>query len=336
MKKTMLTLTLGAAAAVLLLALMWFYCDKSIKEIDHQTGNDRVYDRHFILVTEDSSALWQAVYQSAAQAAARENAYLEWAGTDSLSDYSVADCMNIAIASRVDGIILQPDGSSKITEQINEAMDAGIPVVTVLNDDAESGRISFVGVNGYQMGQVYGERVLAALREGSNQVMVLINTSGEDINTNLMYSQMCNVVERGKKADQKVDISTYAIDSSTNFEAEETIRNIFVNAEILPDILICLDPVSTECACQAIVDYNKVGNVDIIGYYESEITLDAIQKGVIPASVTIDTEDIGRYSVSALEEYLDQGYVSNYFNVGLDVINSANVRKVQAKEQQNG
>lgn len=327
MKKTMLTLTLVAVAAVLLLAVMWIYCDKSIREIDHQAGNDRVYDRHFILVTEDSSALWQAVYKSAAAEAARENVYLEWAGTDSLSDYSLVDCMNIAIASQVDGIILQPDGSSEITEQINAAMNAGIPVVTVLNDNAESDRISFVGVNSYQMGEIYGEQVLAALQKGYNRVMVLVNTFGEDVNTNLMYSRMSDVVEQGKQSDQQVEISAYYIDSSTNFEAEEAIRKIFVNSVILPDIMICLDPVSSECACQAIVEYNKVGNVNIIGYYESEVTRNAIQKGVIPAAVTIDTEDIGRYSISALKEYLDQGYVSNYFNVDLDIINSANVRR---------
>lgn len=329
MKRTMFTLTLGAAAAVCLLAVMWFYCDRSIRRIDGQAGNDRVYDRHFILVTEDTSALWQAVYQSAAEAADRENVYLEWAGTDSMTDYSAADCMNIAIASRVDGIILQPDGSEAITEQINAAAEAGIPVVTVLYDATGSERISFVGVNSYQQGQVYGEQILDSLQEGENQVMVLLNASAEDVNMNLMYSQMNSVVERGKKADQKVEISTYSIDSSANFEAEETIRNIFVNEEILPDILICLDPVSTECACQAIVDYNQVGNVDIIGYYGSQIILDAISKGVIPGTVTINTEELGSYSVSALNEYLDQGYVSNYFNVDLNVIDSANVRQFQ-------
>lgn len=323
----MVTLTLGVVLAVFLLALMWIYCDRSMKKIDHQSGNDHVYDRHFILITEDTSALWQSVYESAAQSAASENVYLEWAGTDSMSDYSAVDCMNIAIAARVDGIILQPDGSSEITEQINAAADAGIPVVTVLNDDTGSGRISFVGVNSYQMGQVFGEQVLASLKDGYTKIMILINASAEDVNTNLMYSQISNMVERGKKNGQQTEISTYSIDSSTNFEAEEAIRNIFVNSVILPDILICLDPVSTECACQAIVDYNKVGSVDIIGYFESAVTLDAIQKGVIPAAVTIDTEEIGRYSVSALNEYLDQGYVSNYFNVDLNIIDSHNVKQ---------
>ena len=31
----------------------------------------------------------------------------------------------------------------------------------------------------------------------------------------------------------------------------------------MPDILISMDAVSTESACQAILDYNQVGNVDI-------------------------------------------------------------------------
>ena len=116
------------------------------------------------------------------------------------------------------------------------------------------------------------------------------------------------------------------MDSTANFEAEEVIRDIFINSDSLPDILICLDPVSTECAYQAIVDYNEVGNVNIVGYYTSDIVMNAIHKGLIPAAVTIDTGEIGRYSIDALNEYLSAGHVSNYFNVGLSIVTKDETR----------
>ncbi|MDD3796107.1 MAG: sugar ABC transporter substrate-binding protein, partial [Lachnospiraceae bacterium] len=137
--------------------------------------------------------------------------------------------------------------------------------------------------------------------------------------------KMNSVVEQGKKKGQTVNISTYSIDNSMSFDAEEVIRDIFVNSETLPDILICLDSVSTECACQAIIDYNEVGNVDIIGYYTSSSILDAIEKDLMPVTIVIDTEQIGQLSINALNEYHSLGYVSNYFNAELNIITKSNV-----------
>ncbi|MDD3795636.1 MAG: substrate-binding domain-containing protein, partial [Lachnospiraceae bacterium] len=267
MKKIIVPIILGLSAATAVLLGMWFYYNKSIREIEEQSmASSTVYDKHYAMISgEDDSLLWRSIYNSAREYASGENAYLEWVGADSVTDYLAEDCIRIGIASKVDGIILQPDGSSTMTDLINSAAEQGIPVVTVLNDDSESSRVSFVGLNSYQMGEIYGQQILKLLGEGETSIQVLTHSSTEDINTNLMYSKMNSVVEQGKKKGQTVNISTYSIDNSMSFDAEEVIRDIFVNSETLPDILICLDSVSTECACQAIIDYNEVGNVDIIG-----------------------------------------------------------------------
>ena len=326
MKKTIIPITAVLIATTVLLLGMWSYYSRVVNEIEQQGSNAAVYDRHYVVVSEDSSELWQSIYESAREAAARENVYLEWIGANSPANYTLKDSMKVAIASKVDGIILYPWGGLDVTEQINEAAKQGIPVVTVLNDCNESDRISFVGINSHQMGQIYGEQILNLLEDGMNRVLVLVNTSMEDVNTNLMYSQMNAVVEAGKPRTKKVEISAYSVDSTANFEAEEVIRDIFINSDSLPDILICLDPVSTECAYQAIVDYNEVGNVNIVGYYTSDIVMNAIHKGLIPAAVTIDTGEIGRYSIDALNEYLSAGHVSNYFNVGLSIVTKDETR----------
>ena len=320
MKKTIIPVGAALIAMTVMLLVMWIYYGRVVNKIEQQGDNATVYDKHYVMISEDSSELLMSIYESAREAAAGKNVYLEWVGASSPANNTLKDSMKVAIASKVDGIILYPGGELDVTEQINEAAEQDIPVVTVLNDCNESDRISFVGINSYQMGQIYGEQILNLLKDGMNRVLVLVNTSMEDVNTNLMYSQMNAVVEEGKSRAQKVEISAYTIDSIANFEAEEVIRDIFINSENLPDILICLDPVSTECAYQAIVDYNEVGNVNIVGYYTSDTILNGIHKGLIPAAVTIDTEEIGQYSIDALNEYLSVGHVSNYFNVGLSIV----------------
>jgi ribose transport system substrate-binding protein len=277
-----------------------------------------------MITDEDRSELWQSVYESAQEEAVDADAYLELMQPGENEDYSQADYFRIAIASQADGIILQPDGSEEVRSLIEEATQDGIPVVTVLEDDSDSSRISFVGLNSYQMGEAYAEQALHYLKEENTEIMVLMNSASRDSGTNLIYSQIVRTLEQKKESSQTVSITPYTIEDTGEFTTEEAIRDIFLNQETLPDILICMDEVNTECAYQALLDYNKVGETDIIGFYYSDQILDAVQKGSIAATIALNSEEIGRYSVNALEEYFRLGYASNYYSVGLNVITQEN------------
>ena len=227
---------------------------------------------------------------------------------------------------QVDGIILEADGSDEEQELIQEASDADIPVVTVLTDDSSSARISFVGLNSYQLGNAYTEQILGLLKEHENtQVLLLSNSQSKTQETNLIYYQIKKELEKKKKDYQTVTISEYNIDSSSGFDTEEFVRDIFVSEENLPDVLVCMDEVVTECVYQALVDYNQVGNVDVVGFYYSDVILDGISKGIISSAIALDMDEIGRYSVNALEEFSSLGHTSNYYSVGQHVITRSNV-----------
>lgn len=338
MKKTFLPITVGIFICLLLLTGMWVYFRSSTRSIDLQeSGAQEKYDRHYVLLADDArSSLWKEVYESAREEAMKNGAYLELLDADTMADYTLEDFLKISIASKVDGIIMQPNGDRRIRELISEATESEIPVVTAIEDDPESERISFVGINSYQMGAAYGEEILKLLKKDSTNVMILVNSNTRDTGTNLVLSQISNIVKERAGEEHQVMISSYDIDISGNFDSEEAIRDIFVNRGTIPDILVCLDEVLTECAYQAVVDYNQVENVDIIGYYTSEVILDAIKRGIISATVSFSTEEIGNYSVNALEEYHSLGHVSNYFNVGINVVNQKNVNTFLAEEKQAG
>lgn len=310
-----------------LLSCIWVYFQKSMEQIDlEEMKKSKTYANHYVLIGDDrDSMLWEAVYESACGHAADADAYLELLYPENDPDNTLEDCLQISIASQVDGIILRPDGSSRIRELIGAAAEAGIPVVAVLEDDSESDRISFVGLNSYQMGDAYTEQVVHYLNEDVTDVMILIDENSQGTEMSLIYSQMVNAVEKGKKEGQTVNIIANYVENSTDFESEESIRDIFVNEDPLPDIIVCLDEVLTECAYQALVDYNEVGNVDIIGFYYSDLILEAVKRGTMPATIALDTEEIGKYCVEALEEYRFQGHTSNYYSVGLKVITAENV-----------
>ena len=140
-------------------------------------------------------------------------------------------------------------------------------------------------------------------------------------------------VQEGLKEGQKVEIGSLTFTPGTPFGSEELIRDLLQNENGRPDILVCMSETESECAYYAMVDYNQVGSVKLIGYYQSASMLSAVQKGVIPMVVTIDTQQVGAYSIEALEEYYSMGYVSSYFSVDLDIITKENVGTYQEAEE---
>ena len=69
-----------------------------------------------------------------------------------------------------------------------------------------------------------------------------------------------------------------------------------------------------------------MGQIDIIGYYDSDVILRAIERNVVRSTISIDTAEMGEYCVAALDEYRKNGYVSEYFSVGTNLITMENVK----------
>lgn len=282
------------------------------------TESYNIYAYHFAMVVDSSEDLfWTGVYESAAQAAQEAGACLELVGSGLSENYDEYQQMRMAIAQQVDGILVYPDGSERMTALIQEAVDRGIPVVTMMEDDLDSGRQAHVGGNSYDQGQEYGS-LIGRLREEQGEeiqtVTVLMDNdrgSGQEI----LYSAILEACEG-----LNLSIQAVSVDNTNSFSAEEAIRDIIMDTERIPDVLVCLNYMDTISAYQAVVDYNRVGVVRIIGNYDSAYILSAIQKGIIHSTLTVDPELLGQQSIASLMEYLDSGRTSGYAAVDLIVI----------------
>ncbi len=147
---------------------------------------------------------------------------------------------------------------------------------------------------------------------------------------------------------QNITVDVLVIDNSNVFSAEEAIRELVVNPaessaagsasagttqltlKSPPDILVCLNATNTICAYQAVVDHNKVGEIQILGYYDSEEILTAVEKRIIQATVAVDANRVGAASVDALIEYLNFHRTSDFTPVGLTVVTANNVEEYRA------
>lgn len=282
--------------------------------LDSQTYEN--YDKHYVLITRtDDDYFWNSVYHGAFEKGKELDIYVERFGSNLTIDYSVDQLLQMAILAKVDGIIVEANSSEETRKLINQAVEEEIPVVTVLEDSSQSRRQCFVGINNYNFGKEYGSQILEAGDSDTKKAMVLLDSRTTDTSQNIILSGI-----KEKLDNASIEIETVAIDRENTFSSEEAIRDIIMDTENLPDTIICLNSIDTICAYQAVVDFNKVGEIDIIGYYNSIPVLTAIEKNIIYSTIAIDTEQMGAYSVQAIDEYEKTKRVSDYISVDTNLI----------------
>lgn len=296
------------------------------------------YNQYYVMITPDRNLdFWKAVYESAYESGRSKGIMVELMGENLPEDYSVEELLEIAIASKTDGIIVYADESPEITELINKASEQNIPVVTVYGDNTQSLRCCYVGVGSYNLGREYGKQLanMVADMEASDDdgepanvkldVTVLVNIDEENSNQNLVWSGIQSFVESEENnLSGKINLSMKSIDNKNAFTVEESIRDLFKEEDV-PDVIVCLNETDTECVYQAVVDYNLVGTVNIVGYYDSLTILKGISRNIIYSSVTINTTQMGQYTLEALREFNEYGTTNQYVPIDVTVIDRDNV-----------
>ena len=350
----LLTIICVIATVVTAAYVLWFY-----QGTYHEETEQTVYDKYYMMITEDNkSSIWRSIYQGACEQAMAENVYVDWLGDDLFQGYSVEEQMQIAIASGVDGIIVTANENTEMTELVNKAAEENIPVVTLYGDNTQSARCSFVGIGSYNLGHEYGRLALQIIREklagqgvglvsvqgnetifeqvkvGSRErpvrVAVLVNAYAQGLDQNILCSGIQETIEQERGENLEIELELISVDDTNAFSVEESIRGIFMEREI-PDIIICLNELHTTCVYQAVVDYNKVGQVNILGYYDSDTIINAIDRNVIYATVAIDTKQMGQFCIKALQEYHELGYTSQYFTADIRLIQKEDVEEYLGK-----
>ena len=111
-----ISITLVSAAAIFVVAFMYFRLNRT--KIDEEESA-RYYNRYYAMICDDyASSFWQNVYKGAAEAAEENDAYVELFGSNLNVDYSPEELMEMAISSKVDGImILGSEQKDKLIEK---------------------------------------------------------------------------------------------------------------------------------------------------------------------------------------------------------------------------
>ena len=94
------------------------------------------------------------------------------------------EILESAITQKVDGIAISALNGDFLTETINKAIDAGIPVVTWDSDAPKSKRIAFYGVDDFASGRIMGEETIKLLN-GKGKVAIITSYGATNLQRRL-------------------------------------------------------------------------------------------------------------------------------------------------------
>ena len=285
------------------------------------------YQFYAAIIAEDADdVFWSKIIEEAMFYGEEKQICVEAFGQDLAVEFSKLEKIEMAIAAKVDAIILEADETQEIKQLINKAVEKDIMVVTVMNDCYGSDRQSFVGIANYNLGREYGRQLIRIATKDTKKVLMLLSSSTDDSSQNIIYTGIQEtLLNEGNHL--SLEVTMVPIANDTSFSKDEEIRDILSNKENLPDIIICLDASNTTSTYQAIIDYNLVGTVKIIGYENIPSILNAIERDIIYSSIVVDTKEMGQTCIDVVSEYLLTGNTNDYVTLDISVINRNNVKE---------
>ena len=193
------------------------------------------------------------------------------------------------------GILVSAADPELMRDAIDVAAAAGIPVVTIDSDSPKSKRLTFIGTNNYEAGQMSGE--LLAKELGGKGTVALYSIPGQ---TNVDERvEGCKRVLARYPAIKILPIVDMAGDPAKAFDGT---RNLIAQGKTAPDAFVCLEALS----CKEVADVlDRAGIKDktIIAMDTAEGTLEWMRKGVIRATIAQKPFTMAYFGTRILDDF---------------------------------
>lgn len=297
--------TLGLILCLIFLSLSILFSVKALqmdhKWIEPSRRSPSLY--HFVLIPEErDNDYWRLVEKGARKAEQELSVTIEYNGPEQADIKMHLRRIDMAIASKVDGIITQGLNEKQFTPLINKAVAKGIPVITIDTDAPHSKRSAYIGSDNYLSGYLAGQ----ALAKGTHgRAVVGIITGRLDAE-----HQKLRVQGFRDAIKQAPGIRIAAVEEShiTQIGATEKASDILRKH---PDVTAFFGT----SALDAIGIAQAVEQIDgrsfyIIGFDTLPETMDLLRQGKIQATVAQTPDEMGYRSVKLMVEIISGKPVS--------------------------
>lgn len=315
---------IGLLAAFLITAGISIYF--ALKALQYKTadaGEKQIHEPryHLVLIPEEmDNPYWHLVEKGAKAAAEKYHVAVEYNGPQQTDMDQHMQVVEEAIASKVDGIITQGLYPKKTESVIDQAVQQGIPVVTVDTDAPASQRAAYVGTNNFESGVLAGKTLIRAMR-GEAKVGVI---TGSFASAN-QQARVDGFKAALKKA-PGVQIVEIEESNITQVQAAEKTYEILKNH---PDVnaffgTSALDGLGISAVTTS---YVPGKHIYVLAYDSLADTLNEIKKGTIDQTISQAPYEMGYQSVELMVDILNGKQVPKLNYTDLNVIGKTDLLK---------
>lgn len=220
----------------------------------------------------------------------------------------------------IQGLAISPLDAANQQEWLNEVAGR-IPLVTQDSDAPGTDRLMYIGMDNYEAGRLCGQLVKRALPEGGG-VMLFIGRLEQD---NAKFRRQ-GVIDELMGRDRTADFYGSTPDAWDPADSPLSANNYSILGTLLdtgkPEVaqrnaedainsypgmkaMVGLFAYNPPACYQALQKAEKLGEIQLIGFDESDVTLQAIKEGTCIGTVVQDPYRYGFESVRVLKSILD-------------------------------
>jgi ribose transport system substrate-binding protein len=258
------------------------------------SGRHSPTEKYYLVTANSKLSYWQMAGQGLTRAASQLGVQSEMVGPENFDPAAEAQAFRDALAKKPSGILVSPVDPALLGPEIDKAVAQGVPVITMDSDAPASKRVSFIGTNNYDAGQI-GARVAAKALGGKGTVVVFTIPGQHNLVERLKGYKDVFADYPGIHIAQVVDMKG---DPSIAFD---TTMQIVQGGKLKPDAWICLEASS----CKEVADVlnrNSVKGNTIVAMDTDQDTLDGVRKGAIAATIAQKPFTMAFYGVKMLDD----------------------------------
>ncbi len=234
-------------------------------------------EKYFLVTNNVQLPYWQEAKAGFMQASEQLRVQAKVVGPDSYDAKAELAAFEDAVKMKPAGILISVADPAVLMYGINNAIAAGIPVITIDADAPVSKRLFFVGTNNYQAGLLGGKRLAEELKDKGNVVFFTIPEQ-----TNLAERLRGYREALGRFPDiHVVRVVDIAGDARVAFD---TTGEILGKDADKVNAFVCLEAQAGREVATVLSNRN-VKNKIVIAMDTDADTLDWIDKGVIAATI---------------------------------------------------
>lgn len=262
---------------------------------------------------------WLTVKAGADAAGKEYNANIIWNGP--AQETEIAEQINILqdmIARGVDAVVIAACDAHALVDPIHNALDAGVPVITI-DSGIESDRpLSFVATDNVAAAKAAAD-VLADLIGGEGKVGVMPIVPGAA--TSEMREQG---FREGAKAHPGMVIATTLFSYSDSAKAMAAAEDMLTANPDLAGIFV-----ENEAGCigavQAVKAAGKAGQVKLVAFDAAEQQIEALKDGTVQALVVQNPFQMGYQGVKAAIDHIEGREIPKRIDTGVTIVTQENL-----------